>query len=289
VLAPSFLSSVNILNLLRQISITGVVACGLTFVILSGEIDLSVGSVSALAGVTAAYLQVNQGFDTLPAASIALVLSLVVGLCIGFIVTRARVHSFIVTLGFLSIARGFALIISQGYPISGLNSSFRFLGAGRIGFMPLPVVIFFLIAGFVYFVLRNTAFGKHVYAIGGNEEAARLSGVNVEFCKVVVFGISGLLAGLSGLILAGRVNSGQPVASEGLELDAIAAVVIGGTSLSGGVGGVGGTIVGALLLGVIRNGLNLIGVSPFWQKVVMGFLIVIAVIVDKFRGSRVEK
>ena len=283
ILTPVFISPRNIFNIIRQVSMLGIIAVGSTFVILSAEIDLSVGSVVALSGVIAAGLQINNGMGTFLATLIPLLISLTLGLGMGFVITKTNVHSFIVTLGMLSIARGLALIYTGGYPISGLNPSFNAIGGGMVGPVPIPVIIYTGIIIIAYFFLSQTTFGKYIYAIGGNKEAVRLAAIPVDLYKTIVFGISGLTSGIAGIILAARVNSGQPTAGMGWELDVIASVIIGGTSLFGGRGGVIGTVIGSLFLGVLRNGLNLLNVSPFYQQVFIGLLIVIAVIIDKFR------
>lgn len=280
---PVFLSSRNIFNVIRQISLIGVVATGMTFVILSADIDLSVGSVAALAGVIAAGLHAQSGYPVILAILISLAVSAAIGLIMGLVITKAKVHSFVVSLGMLSVARGLALVYTKGYPIGGLSNEYRFLGGGTIWFIPMPVVIFALALLAAYFILKKTPYGRYVYSIGGNQEATRLSGVNVDFYRIVNFGICSFGAGLAGIILTARVASGQPTASEGWELDAIAAVIIGGTSLSGGRGGIIGTLIGVLFLGVLRNGLNLMQVSPFYQKIFIGLLIVLAVIIDSVK------
>jgi len=254
ILTPVFISPRNIFNIIRQVSMLGIIAVGSTFVILSAEATL-----------------------------IPLLISLTLGLGMGFVITKTNVHSFIVTLGMLSIARGLALIYTGGYPISGLNPSFNAIGGGMVGPVPIPVIIYTGIIIIAYFFLSQTTFGKYIYAIGGNKEAVRLAAIPVDLYKTIVFGISGLTSGIAGIILAARVNSGQPTAGMGWELDVIASVIIGGTSLFGGRGGVIGTVIGSLFLGVLRNGLNLLNVSPFYQQVFIGLLIVIAVIIDKFR------
>ena len=283
ILTPVFISPRNIFNIVRQVSMIGIIAIGMTFVILSAEIDLSVGSMVALTGVVAAGLQVNSGYNTLVAVLIPLVIALLLGISMGIIITKTKVHSFVVTLGMLSIARGLSFIYSGGYPISGLNPSFRYIGGGMIGPVPVPVIIYLGVVLIGYFVLSQTTFGRYIYAIGGNREAARLSGIPVDVYRIIVFSICSFTAGISGLILASRVNSGQPIAGTGWELDVIAAVIIGGTSLFGGRGGVVGTVIGSLFLGVLRNGLNLLNVSPFYQQVFIGLLIIIAVVLDRFR------
>ena len=283
ILNPIFLSVNNILNVLRQVSLIGITAIGVTFVILAADIDLSIGSVAALAGVLAAGLYANTKLNLAVALALALFASAAIGLIMGVIITKGRVHSFVVTLGMLSIARGLALVYAKGAPISGLNDAFRFIGAGHIWHIPLPLIFFIVIALIAYLILTRTPYGIRIYAIGGNKEATRLSGINVDLVRIVSFGICSLLAGFAGIILAARVNSGEPVAADGWELLAIAAAIIGGTSLFGGKGGIGATIIGALFLGVIRNGLNLLGVSSFYQQVFIGALIIIAVIIDSVR------
>jgi len=280
---PHFLTKRNIINILRQVSMVGIIGCGMTFVILLAEIDLSVGSMASLVGVIAAFLQVVKGANTFIAITFAIIVTFTFGIVMGLIITKVKVHSFVVTLGVLSIAKAVALIISKGHPISGLERPFRFIGGGMAGPIPIPFILFIMIAILSYLILTFTIFGKYIFAIGGNIETSRLSGIPVDRTKILVFGISGLMAGISGIILAARINSGQSIAGEGLLFEAITAVVIGGTSLFGGVGSIGGTVIGVFLLGIIRNGLNLIGVSPFWQKVFNGALILLVVVLDRMR------
>lgn len=277
------MSGTNIFNVVRQTSLIGIIAVGLTFVILAADIDLSVGSVAALAGVIAAGLIANNGLSAFFAIIIPLIVCIILGLLMGLVITKAHVHSFVVSLGMLSIARGLALVYTKGFSISGLSKSFRVIGGGQVWIFPMPVIIFIVILLISHFILTKTPYGKYIYAIGGNKEAARLSGINVDLCRITNFGISSLMAGLGGIILASRVASGQPTACEGWELDGIAAVIIGGTSLYGGKGGIPGTLIGALFLGVLRNGLDLLQVSPFYQRIFIGFLIVAAVILDSVR------
>lgn len=283
ILSPAFLTGRNILNVVKQISMIGVVATGMTFVILQGDIDLSVGSVAALAGVIATGLIVNNGMSLFFAIAAALLVSIILGISVGLVVTKARVHSFVVTLGMLSVARGLTMVYTDGYPISGLSDAFRFIGGGSIWVIPLPVIIFIVLMGIAFFVLTKTPYGRYVYSIGGNTEASRLSGINVDLCRIASFAICSMTAAVAGIILASRVSSGQPTAAEGWELDGIAAVVIGGTSMSGGRGGIVGTLIGALFIGVLRNGLNLLQVSTFYQKIFIGVLIVLAVVIDSAR------
>lgn len=286
ILSPVFLTTSNLLNVLVQAAVVSVLAAGVNFAILTGGIDLSVGSVLGLVGVliAAAYKATGSVFLAVAAA---LVLGFALGLFNGLMVTVGRIPSFIATLGTMSIARGLAFVFTQGRPISSFPASFRALGAGEVWGIPIPIIVVFVVYAVAHYVLTQTPYGRAIYAIGSNEEAARLSGVNVGWYKTAAFGISGLLAGLAAIMFTGRINSAHPLAGNGYELDAIAAVVIGGTSLSGGEGRVWGTFVGALIMGVIRNGLNLLMVDSYWQQVVIGAVIVIAVLLDR-RGRPTE-
>jgi ribose/xylose/arabinose/galactoside ABC-type transport system permease subunit len=278
-LTPYFLTVSNLLNVVEQTSINAIVAVGMTFVILSGGIDLSVGSIVALSGVVlGAALQAEQPLTI--ALLLALVTGLMCGLANGALVSWGGLPPFIVTLGMMSIARGAALVFTEGRPVSGFDSSFRVLATGRLALVPAPVVIMALVYLIAHVVLTRTTFGRYVYAIGGNEEATRLSGVRVRFHKTMIYGVSGLTSAMAAVILTARLNSAQPIAGMMYELDAIAATVIGGTSLMGGEGTLGGTLVGALIMGVLRNGLNLLGVSSFLQQIVIGAVIVVAVLID---------
>ncbi|AZR74898.1 ribose ABC transporter permease [Anoxybacter fermentans] len=285
-LSEYFLTLPNLLNVTRQVSINAILAFGMTFVILTGGIDLSVGSILALTSAITAGL-LSTGYDVVIAILAGLLLGAILGLFSGILVAKAKMPPFIVTLGMMTIARGFTLIYSGGRPISGFNKTFRFLGAGYLGIIPFPVVIMIIILLICYIVLRKTSFGRYVYAVGGNEKATKLSGINTDAIKMSVYAISGFLAAVSGIILTSRLNSAQPTAGTGYELDAIAAVVLGGTSLAGGQGGVIGTIMGALIIGVLNNGLNLLNVSSFYQLVAKGAVILIAVFLDR-RSQQAE-
>src|SRR5215831_5546342 len=278
-LTPYFLTVSNLLNVVEQTSINAIVAVGMTFVILSGGIDLSVGSIVALAGVVlGASLQAGHALAV--ALSLSLASGIACGLGNGALISWGGLPPFIVTLGTMSIARGAALLFTEGRPVSGFDASFRTLAIGRAGFIPAPVIVMALVYAAAHFVLTRTTFGRYVYAIGGNEEATRLSGVSIRFHKTMIYGVSGLTSAVASVILTARLNSAQPIAGMMYELDAIAATVIGGTSLIGGEGTLGGTLVGALIMGVLRNGLNLLGVSSFLQQIVIGGVIVIAVLLD---------
>lgn len=278
-LTPHFLTVSNLLNVMEQTSINAVIAVGMTFVILSGGIDLSVGSLVALSGVVMA--SALQAGAPIPAALLAGVLTgALCGLVNGALVTLGRLPPFIATLGMMSVARGAALLFTDGRPVSGFAAGFRTLATGRVLMVPVPVVVTLVVYVLAHLVLTRTRFGRYVYAIGGNEEATRLSGVPVRFHKSMVYALSGLVSALAAAILTARLNSAQPIAGMMYELDAIAATVIGGTSLLGGQGRVSGTLIGALIMGVLRNGLNLLGISSFLQQVVIGLVIVGAVLLD---------
>jgi ribose transport system permease protein len=278
ILTPHFLTLSNLLNVAEQTSINAIVSVGMTFVIVSGGIDLSVGSIVALSGVV---LGLSLQARPLPIALLlAMATGLGCGLANGALVSWGGLPPFIVTLGTMSIARGAALLVTEGRPISGFDSSFRSLATGRIGFVPAPAIVTGVVYAIAYVVLARTTFGRYVYAIGGNEEATRLSGVSIRFHKTMIYGVSGLMSAIAAAVLTARLNSAQPIAGMMYELDAIAATVIGGTSLMGGEGTLGGTLVGALIMGVLRNGLNLLGVSSFLQQIVIGGVIVVAVLLD---------
>ena len=285
ILTPHFLTVSNLLNVLEQTSINAVIAVGMTFVILSGGIDLSVGSVLALSGVVMATL-LQEGWGALVAIAAGLAIGFGFGALNGIAIAWGRLPPFIATLGMMSIARGCALLFTEGRPVSGFEQGFRSLATARILGIPAPVVITAAVYLAARFVLSSTRFGRYVYAMGGNEEATRLSGVNVQLHKTLVYGTSGLTSAIAAVLLTARLNSAQPIAGIMYELDAIAATVIGGTSLSGGEGGVGGTLIGALIMGVLRNGLNLLGVSSFLQQVVIGLVIVFAVLLDTLLKSK---
>ena len=279
-LSGSFLTVSNLLNIARQVSINAVIAAGMTFVILTGGIDLSVGSVLAVSGAVIAGL-LSAGRPLLVGIGAGLAVGAALGLLDGLVITRGKVQPFIATLGMLTIGRGLTLVYTDGRPITGLPDAFVWLGAGEVSRIPVPVVIMILVSLISYGILTQTVFGRYVYAIGGNEEAARLSGVDVATHKTLVYVISGVLSAVSAVILTARLNSAQPTAGVGFELDAIAAVVLGGTTLAGGEGSISGTLLGAFIIGVINNGLNLLNVNPFYQQVVKGAVILLAVLLDR--------
>ncbi len=278
-LTPHFLTVSNLLNVAEQTAINAVIAVGMTFVIISAGIDLSVGSIVALSGVVLA--SALQAKWPAPFAMLAgLAVGVGCGVVNGLLITRGRLPPFIATLGLMSVARGAALVYTDGRPISGFEASFRWLSTGRFLEIPAPVLVTALVYASFHIVLTRTRFGRYVYAIGGNQEATRLSGVSVGFHKTMVYALAGGLSALAAVLLTARLNSAQPIAGMMYELDAIAATVIGGTSLLGGEGSLGGTLIGALIMGVLRNGLNLLGVSSFLQQIVIGVVIIGAVLID---------
>jgi len=278
-LSPYFFTVSNILNIAQQTSINGIIAVGMTFVIISAGIDLSVGSIVAFSGVVLAGM-LQSGIPAPFAILLGLLVGLLCGLSNGVLISYGKLPPFIATLGMMSVARGAALLYTDGRPVSGFSNSFRYLATGEILKIPVTVILMILIYLLAHFVLTRTKLGRYTYAIGGNEEAAHLSGINTRVIKTVVYGISGLLSGFAALILTARLNSAQPIAGIMYELDAIAAVVIGGTSLMGGEGKISGTLIGALIMGILRNGLNLLGVSSFIQQIVIGLVIICAVLID---------
>jgi ribose transport system permease protein len=279
------------LNVMRQISVNLCISVGMTLVILTGGIDLSVGSILAFSGAIAAGLMKNGievegldsfvGFTFLGCALAAIAAGTILGWFNGWMITRFRVPPFVATLAMLTIARGLTMLYTNGFPVTGLGDSFAFLGTGWLLGIPMPVWVAAVVIAVFSFVVRQTRLGRYIYAIGGNERAALLSGINVRRVKVTVYMLAGALAAVAGLLATARLDSAQPNAGGGYELDSIAAVVIGGTSLNGGKGSIFGTVVGAAIIGVLNNGLVLLNVSPFWQQVIKGMVILLAVIVDR--------
>ncbi|MBI4875548.1 MAG: ABC transporter permease [Acidobacteria bacterium] len=280
---PGFLTVSNLVNLVRQISINGILAVGVTYVLLTGGVDLSLGSLVALSGVVAAAFARPGQFPVFLPVLMGVLAGAGCGAVNGIVITRLRVAPFIVTLGMMTAARGLALVASGGKPVSNLSREFTRLASAGVAGIPIPILVFCGVAVVSYLFLANFRLGRYIYAVGGNESAARASGIRVKTVKLLAYTVCGALAGLAGVVLASRITTGQPNAGVGYELDAIAAVVIGGTSLSGGVGGVGGTILGALLMGVINNGLDLLNVSSYYQQIVKGLIIVGAVALDRRR------
>ena len=284
-LSPVFLRWTNVLNVIRQSSIYGIMAIGMTFVILTGGIDLSVGSMLAFSGAIAAGL-LKAGAPLPAVIAAALAVGALLGLANGFVITVGRITPFVTTLAMMTVARSLTLIFCNGYPISGFSTQFRFIGTGDFLGLPVPILVFLATVVVAAVILRETRLGRYTYAIGGNEEAVRLSGIPSGFYKAMVYVFSGVGAGLSAVILTSRLNSAETVAGTGYELDVIAAVVIGGTSLNGGRGSVWGTLVGALLIAVINNGMVLLGINPYYQGLVKGLILLGAVLLDRLRDEQ---
>lgn len=280
VLHPSFLTLSNMRVILTQVSINTLLAFGVTFVIITGGIDLSLGSVLAVSGIVAALLAHPDSYPLVVPIAAGIGTGLLVGAFNGLVITKSKVPPFIVTLATMTIARGLALIFSKGRPVSNLSDSFNFIGGGQIAGIPFPIIILIITFVACGLLLHKTTWGRYMYAVGGNELAAKASGINVGKVKMLVYTLCGGLAGLAGILLTSRITTGQPNAGIGFELDAIAAAIIGGASTSGGTGTIVGTLFGALIIGVISNGLDLMNVSSYYQLVIKGFIIVSAVVLD---------
>ena len=285
VTTDNFFSADNFLNIARQVSINAIIAIGMTCAILTGGIDLSVGAVMALSGTLMAGMMVN-GVPPAAAIPLGLGVGLAFGLFNGFFVAYAGMPPIIVTLATMGIARGIALIYTGGYPIDGLPEMFAFFGRGSVLGIQTPIITMFIFYILAYLLLDHTPIGRYIYAIGGNEEATRLSGVRVSRYKLLVYSLSGLMCALAGLVLSSRLMSGQPNAGVAFEMDAIAAVVMGGTSISGGRGSIIGTLIGAMMLGVLNNGLNMMGVSPYVQNIIKGLIILFAIYISRERRKK---
>ena len=281
----SFFTRQNIFNVLRQISTNLFLACGMTMVIILGGIDLSVGSIIALSGCISAGCVARYNLPLPIALLMGLLVGLLVGMFNGAVISKTTIPAFIVTLATMNIAKGLAYVYTGGSPVRVVTKEWQFLGAGYVGIFPTPVVILVIVLIITAIIMNKTKMGRHMYAVGGNQQAAEFSGIKVEKVKFFVHAFSGLMAGLAGIVLASRMYSGQPTAGDGAEMDAIAAVVVGGTSMAGGSGKIGGTIIGGLIIGVLNNGLNLLNVNSFWQYVVKGVVILLAVFLDYFSNK----
>ncbi|AOC58533.1 MULTISPECIES: ribose ABC transporter permease RbsC [Bacillus] len=286
ILNPAFLEPLNILNLLRQISINALIAFGMTFVILTGGIDLSVGAILALSSALTAGFIVS-GMDPILAIIVGCIIGAILGMVNGLLITKGKMAPFIATLATMTIFRGLTLVYTDGNPITGLGSNYAFQLFGRGYFLGIPVPAITMLLTFIvlWVLLHKTPFGRRTYAIGGNEKAALISGIKVPRVKIMIYSLAGFMSALAGAILTSRLNSAQPTAGTSYELDAIAAVVLGGTSLSGGRGRIVGTLIGVLIIGVLNNGMNLLGVSSFYQSVVKGIVILIAVLLDRKKSA----
>jgi ribose/xylose/arabinose/galactoside ABC-type transport system permease subunit len=281
VISPPFFTVSNIINILRQISVIGILAIGTTMVIITAGIDLSIGSIVALSAVIAASFAHPGEYPLIVPLFLGLAAGLVCGTVNGILIAKYKLAPFIVTLGMMTAARGMALVYTSGRPVFNLTNAYDEIGIGYLAGIPLPVIIFAVVILFGIFILHYTRFGRYVYAVGGNELAAKVSGIKTGRIIIAVYILQGLLAGVAGIVLSSRVMSASPSLGEGYELDAIAAAVIGGTSLMGGVGSISGTIIGVLIIGVMNNGLDMLNVSSYWQQIVKGGIIVLAVLLDK--------
>ena len=287
-MSESFLTAGNLLTVMLQTSVSSLLGLGITFIIITGNIDLGVGAVLAFSASVAGYLMNNYGLNPVLAIFLIFLLGAMTGLISGIVITSVGIPAFIVTLGSMQIWRGLGLQITNGSTAFGFSEIIKFWGQGKIGLIPVPVIIVLIVYLIGGFILNKTKLGLNTYAIGGNENASRLSGINVNRTKIILFTLNGFLCGLAGLVMMGRMDSSTGIMADGYEMDAIAATIIGGASMSGGEGRVWGTLIGALLMGVLRNGLNLLGVSAYWQKVAIGLVVVVAVSIDGLRrkGTR---
>ncbi|MCV2395031.1 ABC transporter permease [Actinotalea sp. M2MS4P-6] len=287
----AFIKTQNLINVIRQVSAIGIIAAGMVFVIITLGIDLSVGSIVAMSAVVGASLAqtADAAVIKFPGLDVPVIVAVLAGLAVGagagfvngFLITKFKIAPFIATLGMMTAGRGAAYIFSNGRPISTLKDGYNWIGQGSLLGVPVPILLFAIVVLIASVMLNRTRFGRYTYAIGGNEQAARVSGINIDRVKLGIYVFIGTLAGLAGLVLSARIGSGNPTLGTGLELDVIAATVIGGTSFAGGIGTIWGSVVGALIIGSINNGLDLLNVSPFWQQVVKGLIIVVAIIIDE--------
>ena len=287
--SESFFTASNMWNILRQISTNALLAFGMTFVILIGGIDLSVGPLLAFSGVFAAYVMGNLGWPIWAAIAGSIILCSMVGMLNGGIVTKTGIAPFVVTLSVQQIFRGFAMLLANGAPIRIRDQGFINIGTTYIGPVAFPVIYMIIIMALCYVVLNKTQFGRHIYALGGNKTAARFAGIRTQRIEVMVYALSGFLAGIAGIVLAARMTAGVPATGDGYECDAFAAVVLGGASFTGGIGTIGGTLIGAIIIGVLNNGLNMLNVASFWQYVAKGVVILLAVMVDVLRKQSKDK
>ena len=288
IFAPNFLSGGNIANVLRQISINGICAIGMTFVMLTGGIDLSVGSIIGVSGVLTAMMMLN-GVHPILASLISLVLCTVIGILTGLLISHIEIPPMVATMGTMTSLRGAAYLITGGTPVFGFTESYAVIGQGYVGVVPIPVIILVIAFAIGIFFLSKTKYSRYIYGVGGNEEVARLSGVNVHHVKAFVYAVSGFCSALAGLVMLGRLNSGQPRAGESYEMDVITAVVLGGVSLNGGVGKLSHVIFGLLIIGVLTNGMTMMAIDDYWQRVVKGIVLLLAVGFDRFIHKNQQK
>lgn len=287
--AKSFLKVNNLINVARQISMLGIASVGMAFVLLLGGIDLSIGSVVTLVNVGVAWLMVKAGISPVLACTIALLVSTTIGFLNGLIIAKIKMPPLIVTLSSMIIIEGFAYIITRGVPIFGFDKSFAFIGQGYIGPIPFPVIVLIVVLSIGAFILNKTFFGRYFYAVGGNEEASKLSGINVDRVKYLVYSLSGFFAGVAGIVMLSRTNSGQVTAGKGFEFDVLTAVVLGGVSVNGGYGRISNVVAGVLIIGILSNGLVLLDVSAYVQMVIKGLVLMSAVAFDCLQKNKKVK
>ena len=288
IFAPNFLTGGNIANVLLQVSINGICAIGMTFVILTGGIDLSVGAIIAVSGVLTAMMMID-GIHPLVASLISIVLCTLIGFLTGLMISHIGIPPMVATMGTMTSLRGVAYLITGGTPVFGFDERYAVIGQGYVGVIPIPVIILVLSFAAGIFFLSKTRYSRYIYGVGGNEEVARLSGINVHRVKAFVYGVSGFCSALAGLVMLGRLNSGQPRAGESYEMDVITAVVLGGVSLTGGVGKISHVVFGVLIIGVLTNGMTMMAVDDYWQRVVKGLVLLLAVGFDRFIQKRQQK
>ncbi|UWP58278.1 ABC transporter permease [Ruminococcus gauvreauii] len=288
IMSPVFLTGGNLINILQQVTVNGVLAVGISIVIFTGGIDISVGSILALVGIIMGKLMVDMGVHPLIAMPVGILVGAACGTFNGLMIARFKLQPMIATLGMMSMARGAALTIANGKTITGYSAGFRWIGSGMIPGTKIPVQIIFMLILYavVFYIMKYRKFGRYIYAIGGNEEATRLSGINVTKYKMLAYTVSGITCALASIILVSKLNSAQSSAGEGYEMDAIASAVIGGASLTGGFGSIWGTLLGAVIIGVIRNGLNLLNVSSYLQQLILGAIIIAAVLFDSYKNRK---
>jgi ribose/xylose/arabinose/galactoside ABC-type transport system permease subunit len=282
----NFFQVSNFVNIIKQSSVLGIMAIGQTLVILTAGIDLSVGSMMALSGCTMAVANTQWGFSPVLSVIVGLLFGMAAGFINGIVITKGRIQAFIATLGMLQVAEGVSLLFTDGLPISGINEGMLKLGSGLVWGIPISVFAFLAVVVLGYIFLNMTTAGRNVIAVGGNEEASRTSGIRVDGTKIIVHTLSGLCCAIGGFVMIGRLNSANGLMGSGMELQAITAVALGGTSLAGGLGGIGGTVIGVITIGVLNNGLDLLNTTPFWQKVILGIIIVLVVILDSWRSRK---
>lgn len=281
-----FLTPYNLGIVVRQVAFVGTIAIGQTLVLLTGGIDLSVGSIAGLCGIIGSMLMVSTGIDPYLCALAAVLLGAVMGFVNGFLIAYVRMNPFIVTLASGEVFAGLILVVTQGYPVTGIPDSFKLLGQGMVGFIPVPAIIMIVFMLLLTFVLSRMPYGRNIYALGGNEPAARLAGINIKKVKASVYMLSGFFAAFVGLMFVSRANAGQPTVGPSWLLPSITAAILGGTSLSGGEGTMLGTIIGATLMGVLANGIVLMNISPYWERVIIGAVVIAAVLIDRLREKR---